>query len=429
VDADSLWQVGPTRTTADDGPLPGGADIVVVGGGLLGMCCAYWLARAGLQPLVIERGTLAAGATGRNSGLVIPTTAQPYHEAVRAHGPTVAATIRHLAVEGAELLAGMLDEGPRDRHEAPLPVSRRPTGLVQLALTEAQRDGFAAEVAASAGDGFEATWLDRDTLRQQIGTRLADDVLGGLHLPGWLTNSVAVVDAVAVAARSYGARVHQGVTVTAVRPSGTGTGVELTTSHGALRADTAILTTNAWLAELVPALRGVVRPVQGQLIATTPLPPTFPFGMAAQVSSGGEYWQQTPEGTVILGGCRTIVAPPDDPCAQRPQPEIHQALLAVLPRLFPDLPAVSAARGWAGAMAFTPDGLPIVDQIDASTWVVGGFNGHGMPFGASVGAHLADVVAGGARTPALQALRLDRASLGLPPQALPQAAAYGAVHA
>jgi gamma-glutamylputrescine oxidase len=91
--------------------------------------------------------------------------------------------------------------------------------------------------------------------------------------------------------------------------------------------------------------------------------------------------------------------------------EVHRALLGVLPKLFPAFGPIDVLRGWAGAMAFTPDALPIVDEVDQSIWAVGGFNGHGMPFGASVSRLLIDSVAAGTRMAGLDPFRVDRAAL------------------
>lgn len=402
MDAQSQWQASPFRAPVDDGRIPGRGDIVILGGGLLGICCAYWLAYAGRRPIVLERDVIASGATGRNSGLVIPTTAQPYQEAVQQHGEALARAVRDVAVDGANLLGRILEEES-------VSCAYRPSGLVQLALDERQAAYFAEEIAHSRQHGFEASWLDRRVLQRQIATPLSDQILGGMHLPGALANSVALVDGIASAARRRGVRIHTGVRVTALRT--TRDGVHVETTAGQIHAGTVIAAVNAWLPDLLPQLRDVIRPVQGQLVATTAMPPTFPFGMAAQISPGGEYWQQTPDGTIVLGGCRTVAEAPTDPTAQRPQLEVHRALLGVLPTLFPAFGPIDVRHGWAGVMAFTPDALPVADKVDESIWAVGGFNGHGMPYGASVGRLLADSVATGAPVPGLAPFRADRPSL------------------
>ena len=190
-----------------------------------------------------------------------------------------------------------------------------------------------------------------------------------------------------------------------------GRDVSVQTTRGTLHARLVVAALNAWLADLAPALRTAIRPVQGQMLATFPLPAVFPCGMAAQLTQHGEYWQQLSDGTIVLGGCRSVAPPPADPLAQRPQRTVHQALQNVLPTLFPDLAGVGVQRAWAGAMAFTADRIPVVAQIAESVWAVGGFSGHGMPFGASIGKTLAEHLLNGAPLAELTHLRLDRPSL------------------
>ncbi len=401
MDTDSLWLTAP-RAATDTGDLPKETDVVIAGGGLLGVMCAYWLARAGSTVVLLERHAMASGATGRNSGLVIPTTAEPYDQAVGRLGAPVAMAIRQLAVDGAHLLGQVIEQ---ER----ISCMYRSAGFLQLAIDADEADRCSAEIKAAHEHSFEATWLDRDALGPRLGTRLRDTIPGAMLLPGATVNSVAVVDGIGAAARRYGARIFTGAAVTAVRRADGKTLVE--TTRGQIRARVVVAAINAWLADLVPSLRYVIRSVQGQLIATHPMPPMFACGMAAQITSHGEYWQQMPDGTILLGGCRAAAAPPADPAAQLAQPEVHQALLGVLPALFPVLRQISVQRGWAGAMAFTADANPIVDEIDESFWAIGGFSGHGMPFGASIGKLLATHLSSGSPLASLTHLRLDRPSL------------------
>ena len=84
-----------------------------------------------------------------------------------------------------------------------------------------------------------------------------------------------------------------------------------------------------------------------------------------------------------------------------------------MPRLFPELAGLRVAQRWAGPMAFTPDYLPVVDRAPgmSGVWVVGGFSGHGMPFGMCLGRALAETVTSGADSSALAHFRLDRPTL------------------
>lgn len=401
----SLWQDRSPIGGADTAGLPAAAEVVIVGGGLLGVCCAYWLARRGRRPLLLERHSVAAGATGRNSGLVIPTTALPYQDAVRIYGRGIAQAVRQVALDGTALLARIIEEEG-------ISCDHRPGGLIQLALTEHEAARYAEEIRCGQADGFEPSWLDRGELARHVATPLGERILGGLFLPGALTNSVALTDGIAVAARRSGAVIRTGWPVTAIH-AGQG-GAQVVTPAGPVQAGAVIVAANAWTSELLPQLQNVITPVQGQMLATDPQPPIFAYGMAAPLTAGGEYWQQTPDGTILLGGCRTVAAAPAEPRRQHPQPEVHEALVGVLPQIFPAMGPVKAVRGWAGAMAFTPDFLPVVDQLPGPVWAIGGFCGHGMPFGAIIASLVADSIVTGIRASGLAPFSRDRPTLAPP---------------
>ena len=96
-----------------------------------------------------------------------------------------------------------------------------------------------------------------------------------------------------------------------------------------------------------------------------------------------------------------------------PTLEVQTALEHILPRLFPALNGLRVEHRWAGLMAFTRDYLPIADHVPdiPHAWVVGGFSGHGMPFGLRLGQLLAETVTSGLPPVALKPFRLDRPTL------------------
>ena len=138
--------------------------------------------------------------------------------------------------------------------------------------------------------------------------------------------------------------------------------------------------------------------------------------MAVNITGTGEYWQQTLDSSIVLGGCRAA-APQKDVNVRNsgPTQEVQPALEQVFPRLFPTLSGLSVTQRWAGLMAFTPDYLPIADVVPymQGVWVVGGFSGHGMPFGMRLGQLLAEAVTSNAVPDALLPFRLTRPTLTL----------------
>ena len=402
----SYWlATAPTMTTAPDN-LPATSDVVVVGGGLLGAATAYWLARSGAQVTLIEALTLAGGASGRNGGFMVAGTAAAYPEAIERHGHAAARAVWALTLKNRALLRQALAEEAID-------CDYREPGLLHLALGASQLDRLERVVAALRADDLDAEVLDRAQTQELIGTPLGSEIAGGLfERENGLLHSARLVQGLAGAAARHGALICEATPALELRADVGG--VLVRTPHGDLRAGAAVVAINAWSAELLPMLKGLVTPVRGQVLAYAPCAPVFHHGMGAAVTPTGEYWQQAPDGSIILGGCRAV-APGGDVgvTSLEPTAEVQSAIEQVFPRLFPALGELRVARRWAGLMAFTSDGMPIVDRAPGlpGAWFVGGFCGHGMPFGMRLGQLLAEAATSAAKPEALAPFRLDRPTL------------------
>jgi len=219
------------------------------------------------------------------------------------------------------------------------------------------------------------------------------------------------VHGLAKASQRYGARICE---TKVERLGADAEGMLIHTTHGTVRARKVIVALNAWTGELVPAIDKLITPVRGQVLAYGPHAPVFTTSMSVDFTDTEEYWQQTVDGTIVLGGCRAIAPGCDIGVGvDQPTTEVQTALEQVFPQLFPSLTNLQVVQRWAGVMAFTPDLLPIVDQLKdmPRAWVACGFSGHGMAFGMRLGQLLAKAVTNGKVPEKLTPFRLDRPTL------------------
>ena len=400
----SYWHATAAPIVPDDS-LPATSEVVVVGGGLLGCWTAYWLARAGVEVTLIERTAIGWGATGRNGGFLGHGAAMGYEDAIAWFGHSEARSLWQLSHDGGLLARQVIAEEGID-------CDLRNPGILSLALSDDELSAFRRSADLMRADGFPAECLDRTAAQEHVGAPLAPEITGAVFAANdGLLHSTRYLTGIAEAARRRGARLCHG-DVTALVPLGNGTRVE--TTAGQIAARHVAVALNAWSDQLLPDVAGLIVPTRGQILAYEPIPPVFGTGMAASVTPTGEYWQQTPDGTIVIGGCRA-----DNPHGDlgvrdlTPTDAGITAIEAVLPRLFPKLAGLRVARRWAGPMAFTSDYLPIADRAPnlSNVWFTGGYCGHGMPFGPRVGQLLAEAVMTGRRPEPLAPLRIDRPTL------------------
>jgi glycine/D-amino acid oxidase-like deaminating enzyme len=385
--------------------LPRTVDVLVVGCGLFGAATGYWLARAGKQVAILDRATVAYGASGRNGGFVVAGMHEEYPAAIARLGQGVARAVLSISYQNQAILRQVLAEEGIDCHY-------REPGSLGLALGAEQLAEVRKNVEVLQADGFDAQWLERAEVQELIRTPLGPEIVGGKFLQGQaLVHSARLIQGLAQAAQRHGARVYQ---AQALHLAQDGESVVVETTNGTIRAGAVVLATNAWTSELIPEMRDVIVPVRGQIMAYAPTAPVFTTAVFASLTATEEYWQQTLDGSIVLGGCRAL-APGHDVgvWSYATTPEVQQGLERIFPRLFPQLSGSQVVQRWAGLMDFTPDRIPIVDRVPgvAGAWFVGGLSGHGMPFGMLIGQMLAEAVQTGRAPEALWPFQLNRKTL------------------
>jgi len=149
-----------------------------------------------------------------------------------------------------------------------------------------------------------------------------------------------------------------------------------------------------------------------QALAYVPVPPLFRTACTTD-GAGGGYWQQTADGSIVVGGGSgglTAGLPGEEPS---PTQDCQESIERILPALFPGFVAPLVSHRWAGWLDLTADEFPVVGQVPdlPGCWCACGLNGHGMPFGLRLGLVLADSIADGNDAEALAPFRLARRSL------------------
>ena len=334
--------------------LAGHVDVVVVGGGVTGCSCALTLARGGLRVRLLEAREVASGASGRNGGFALRGGCPSYDEARTSLGPQSALALWELterALDGMEELAGN---------------ALRRVGSLRLAVDQAEREGLEREYEALRDDGFAAEWLE------PLPAPLARLFAGGFVHPGDGALDPAVwVRRLAIHAARAGAEIVEQSPVAREELD-------------ALEADVVVVAVDGMTDALLPELRPWVRPVRGQVLATAPLAERV-ADRPHYARGGYDYWQQLPNGRLVLGGRRDTSHEAEQTAVVEPTPFIQDQLESFAAELIGRVPLVT--HRWAGIWGETPDRIPLAGRVPRSErlWVAGGYSGHGNVLGFACG--------------------------------------------
>lgn len=360
------------RTPIRRPALPSSAEVVVIGGGVIGASILFHLAEVGVTDAVlIDRGELGNGST------------------IRAAGGVRAQFSDELNVRiGKRSLRAFEDFGRRPGWDIDL----EQVGYLFLLTRESDVAAFEASVALQRSLGVETELLDRAQAAELCPLATTDDVLAATFCArDGICTPDAVVQGYASGARRLGAHVETHCEATAIRHrDGRIEAVE--TAKGAIATDTVICAAGPWSAQ-VGALAGVALPVQPlrrQILFTEPLgdvprrlPMTIDFASSL-------YFHR--EGPGLLLGMSYAGERPG--FREEQSDDWMPDLLAAIERRAPRILDVGIKGGWAGLYENTPDHNALIGEAaDRSRFLYAtGFSGHGFLQSPGVGEIVRDLL-------------------------------------
>ncbi len=355
--------------------LPKTADIVIVGGGVMGASAAYHLAARGMKNVVLlEREPLfGQGATGRCAG------------GVRCQF----ATEINIRLSSASL--PMLE---RFRDETGQDINYRQCGYLFVLTSEKDVAAFRQNVELQHKLGVRTEWLAPGEVRRRLPLMKFDDALAGtFHQKDGLVDPNSVVMGYIGAAQRMGVRAVSDAAVTGIRVSGDQVaGVE--TARGSVATRRILNAAGPWSAQ-IGRMAGVdlpVQPLRRQMFTTTPLPEVpsdFPFVIDFAQSL---YFHRDGAG-LLVGMSNPNERPGFD---QSVDADFELVNLEVAIARMPLLEKAGRAANWAGLYEVTPDAHPIFGRTPVQGfYVLAGFSGHGFMHGPIAGKLMAELILDG----------------------------------
>ncbi|GAB3133134.1 FAD-binding oxidoreductase [Amycolatopsis stemonae] len=371
---------GPGETS-----LPQMAECVVVGGGVIGVSCAFRLAEAGVDVLLLERGGLGEGSTAKAAGGVRSSFTSRVNVELGLRGlAAYSAFSRDFGVE----------------------IDFRRDGYLYLLTDPADVSAIGHCAELQREYGVRSHLLDPAEAREIVPLLETDGVVAALWSPDDAKATPdAVVQGYAKAARACGAKLRTGVEVTGIERDGdTLTGVN--TTAGFVRTGAVVCAAGAWSGQLgeLAGLDLPVRPFRRQVVFTGPVP-GLPERVPLTIEMSSAFYFHREGAGLAMSFCE------DDGF---PGFGTHYEAGDWLPRLAElagrRIPAVLDAgirTAWAGLYEVTPDRNQIIGEsvLLSRFFYATGFSGHGFQMGPATGELVRDLYLG--RPTAVEIADLD----------------------
>jgi len=331
-------------------------DTLVIGGGVAGCCLAYWLAREGIETMVVERDDVNLQASGANAGSL--------------HVQLLSFDFGRNAPAGGNRAADTLPLGPASialwqeiQRDTDQDLEVKVCGGLMLAETDEDVAFIKAKIELEKSRGIEAELIGANELHQ-LEPCIGDVAIAAEWCPGeGKINPLRATYAVVARAKEMGARFRRGSDVQAIEQlhGREDTGWKVTTSRGEIRCRRIVNAAGPWAAE-VASMAGVTIPVRGaplQMIVTEPTAPMLDRLVAH--AARHLTLKQVGSGAFLVGGGWTAGLDERQKLSRALRSSV-EGNLWVASRVVPALGDLHAIRIWAG-MNVNIDRAPILGEV------------------------------------------------------------------
>jgi glycine oxidase len=362
--------------------------VAIVGGGVIGACCARAAAQRGLEVTLFAPGPDPRAASSASAGML----AAQIEPADMALLP--------LAVRSRDLYESLASEL---KDSTGIDIGFQPIGIATVAFEEDRAAALIDVVADQRQAGLRCDWLEATELHERW-PGVAPQAVGALFAPeDGALDPTALVRALLADVRQRGVVVEP-EPVSGVSTAG-GRVMGVTTASSSRPAEQVVIAAGAWSPSLVGLPRHLpIEPVRGQLLATA-----WPESLPPMILYHGHKYILQRQTEAILGSTMERVG-----FDSGTTPEGLADIRRIGEQLCPALAHARQRRAWAGLRPVTPDGRPILgpDPDLTGLWYATGHGRNGILLAAITGEIIADLMTSGRTEHEITPLAVSRFSIG-----------------
>ncbi len=358
-------------------------DVCVIGGGLAGLTTAREVARGGWSVVLIEAGRLAAHASGRNTGFVLPGFAADPDKLIARVGLARAKDLWALSLSGLEYVRNTI------RDDA-MPGIEQQEGWLYVSKTD-NSDAFMRLVGLLGEFGAEIEGWPTERMRAVL---RSERYFHAIHYPRAINiHPLNYALGLAAAAERAGARIFEHTPALSIDPAGVRK--RIVTPSARLRANHVVLCGNVQIASLMPQIAAALIPITTYVITTAPLGPRLAevIGYRGAVSDSdlADNHYRIVDGDRLMWSGRATI------WARNPRRYVR-TLTADIRRTYPQLGEVAVDYSWSGTLGNSIHRMPQIGELGPGLWLASGFGGHGLNTTAMAGNLIARAIVEGDQT-------------------------------
>lgn len=383
----SYWARSTELPAFDAQALPSRADVVVIGAGYTGLNAAIELAQRGREVVLLDAGGIGAGCSSRNAGFLLPGTGRlSFSDYQKSFGFDTACAVQQEFATSITHVEAMVDASD-------VSCDLLHTRYLRLAHSAKMAAQLQRQQSLYAHTALTAHWLSPDDISEQIPGISWNH--GGLEVtPARAVNPRALVGVYLQHALNAGVRCVPHHPVVAWQKQGSGH--QLSTPSGTIRANHVLLCSNGYLAKSpFPQLSTRQMPVLSSILVTRPLTQHEQNAQGLRINDMmmdtrtlKYYYRLLPDGRLLFGGRGAVTG------ASESHPRHRARLEAAVQATFPSLQGLTSDFYWSGWISVALDSMPRVYSPEAGVYTSMGYCGAGVAFASLAGKRLAQLVAG-----------------------------------